>query len=158
MMAVLETFWANLKLQDQDIPIRLVCPILFPRKTRKMAMPLIFEVANSVVVREVLERYSFENWMAYLVITEPAIIGTVTSLWREFSFVNMRNRLKATGNYSAEYIRGPWFKVGEDSFKTKSWCFTTGSGLGQIDDEWTAAKLTFLNDPWALRVAPTSPI
>jgi len=74
MMAVLEHL-GELKLQDQDIPIRLVAQSYSQEKTEN-GDALIFEVA-SVVVREVLEGTSFENWMAYPY-TEPAIIGTVT--------------------------------------------------------------------------------
>jgi len=150
MMAVLEHL-GELKLQDQDIPIRLVAQSYSQEKTEN-GDALIFEVA-SVVVREVLEGTSFENWMAYPY-TEPAIIGTVTFTFEENSqFVNMRYRLKATGNYSAEYIRGPWFKVGEDSFKTEKTDALLPGVDWAIDDEWTSGT-DFFKDPWALRVAP----
>jgi len=150
MMAVLEHM-GELKLQDQDIPVRLVAESYVREKTEKGEM-LVFDVA-SVVVREVLEGTSFENWMAYP-FSEPAIKGTVSfTIEKDSRFVKLKYRLKATGNYNAEYIRGPWLKVGEDSFKTEKADALLPGVDWAINDEWTSGT-DFFKDPWALRVAP----
>ena len=150
MMAVLEHL-GEIKLQDQDIPVRMVAKSYKKQKTEK-GEEISFEVA-SVVVREVLEGTSFENWMAYP-FSEPALKGTVTfRIDDDSQFIHLIYRLKATGNYNAEYIRGPWLNVGEDSFKTEK----TDAILPGVDwaiaDEWTSGT-DFFKDPWALRVTP----
>ncbi|MEM8765346.1 MAG: hypothetical protein AAGD88_16115, partial [Bacteroidota bacterium] len=150
VMAVLEHL-GEIKLQDQDIPVRFVAESYSKKRTEK-GREVVFNVA-SVVVREVLEGTSFENWMAYP-FTEPAIKGTVTiAVDEESRFVKLEYRLKSTGNYNAEYIRGPWFKVGETSFKTQKADALLPGVDWAIDDEWTSGT-DFFKDPWALRVAP----
>lgn len=150
MMAVLEHM-GELKLQDQDIPVRFVAESYAREKTEKGEV-LVFDVA-SVVVKEVLEGTSFENWMAYP-FTEPAIKGTVTfTIEKDSRFIKLKYRLKSTGNYNAEYIRGPWLKVGEDSFKTEKTDALLPGVDWAINDEWTSGT-DFFKDPWALRVAP----
>ncbi len=150
MMAVLEHL-GEIKLQDQDIPVRFVAESYTKEKTDKGEI-LIFKVA-SVVVREVLKGTSFENWMAYP-FPEPAIKGTVSFIMEKDSpFIKLNYRLKATGNYNAEYIRGPWLKVGEDSFKIEKTDAILPGVDWAIDDEWTSGT-DFFKDPWALRVAP----
>ena len=150
VMAVLEHL-GELKLQDQDIPVRFVAKS-YSRKKTEEGEALIFNVA-SVVVREVLEGTSFENWMAYP-FTEPAIKGTVTfTIEKDLRFVKLKYRLKSTGNYNAQYIRGPWLKVGEASFKTEKADALLPGIDWAIDEEWTSGT-DFFKDPWALRVAP----
>ncbi|WP_373516713.1 hypothetical protein [Pricia sp.] len=150
MMAVLEHL-GEIKLQDQDIPVRFVAESYSKQKTDE-GEELTFKVA-SVVVREVLKGTSFENWMAYP-FSEPAIKGTVTfSMNDDSQFIKLTYRLKATGNYNAEYVRGPWLKVGEDSFKTEKTDAILPGVDWAIDDEWTSGT-DFFKDPWALRVAP----
>lgn len=150
MMAVLEHL-GEIKLQDQDIPVRFVAESYSKEKTDKGEV-LTFEVA-SVVVREVLAGTSFENWMSYP-FTEPAIKGTVTfTIESNSRFVKLQYRLKSTGNYNAEYIRGPWLKVGEDSFHSKKTDALLPGVDWAINDEWTSGT-DFFKDPWALRVAP----
>lgn len=150
MMAVLEHL-GEIKLQDQDIPVRFVAESYTKQNTEE-GEELLFKV-SSVVVREVLDNTSFDNWMVYPY-TEPAIKGTVAiTLSPNSSLVKLKYRLESTGNYSAQYIRGPWFKVGESSFKTdKDDAILPGVDWA-IDDEWTSGT-DFFKDPWALRVAP----
>jgi hypothetical protein len=150
MMAVIEHM-GEIKLQDQDIPVRFVSESYSRKKTEKGEV-LVFDVA-SVVVSQVLKGTSFENWMKYP-FKEPAIIGTVSFTIEEGSrFVKLEYRLKSTGNYNAEYIRGPWLKVGEDSFKTEKTDALLPGVDWAINDEWTSGT-DFFKDPWALRVVP----
>ncbi|RKN78675.1 hypothetical protein D7Z94_20990 [Ulvibacterium marinum] len=150
MMAILEHF-GEVKLRDQDIPVRFVAESYSRKKTEK-GEELIFNV-SSVVVREVLAGTSFENWMAYP-FTEPVIKGTVTfAIEKDSRFVKLQYRLKSTGNYNAEYIRGPWLKLGEASFKTEKTDALLPGVDWAVNDEWTSGT-DFFKDPWALRMAP----
>ncbi|TVZ14939.1 hypothetical protein JM81_1156 [Maribacter sp. MAR_2009_72] len=150
MMAVLEHF-GEIKLQDQDIPVRFVAEAYYKKKT-KNGEEVVFNVA-SVVVKEVLEGTSFENWMAYPY-TEPAIKGTVTfTIENDSRFVKLKYRLKSTGNYNAQYIRGPWLKIGETSFETQKTDALLPGVDWAIEKEWTSGT-DFFKDPWAKRFVP----
>lgn len=150
MMGVLEHF-GELMLHDQDIPVRFVADS-FTKNSDGKEESLTFEV-KSVVVRDVLDGTSFDNWMVYP-FTEPAIKGKVTfTLSSSLPLVKMKYELVATGNYNARYIRGPWIKVGESSFgAAKDDAILPGVDWA-IDDEWTSGT-DFFKNPWALRVAP----
>ncbi len=150
MMGVLEHL-GEIMLRDQDIPMRFVAES-YTKKLTEEGEVLEFKV-NSVVVRDVLENTSFDNWMVYP-FTEPAIKGTVSvTLTPNSPLVKLKYRLQSTGNYYARYIRGPWFKAGETSFGTeKEDAILPGVDLA-INDEWTSGT-DFFKDSWALRVAP----
>ncbi|RRQ49643.1 hypothetical protein DZC72_03335 [Maribacter algicola] len=150
MMAVLEHF-GEIKLQDQDIPVRFVAETYSKKKTEN-GEEVVFDVA-SVVVKEVLDNTSFENWMAYPY-TEPAIKGTVTfTIENDSRFVKLKYRLKSTGNYNAQYIRGPWLKIGETSFETQKTDALLPGVDWAIEKEWTSGT-DFFKDPWAKRFVP----
>lgn len=150
LMAVLEHF-GEIKLRDQDIPVRFVATN-FSRNKTEDGERLVFQV-ESVVVRDVLKGTSFDNWMRYPY-TEPAITGTVSfTLAPGSPLVKLDYELESTGNYYAEYIRGPWLKVGESSFGTEKDDAIFPGVDWAIDTEWTSGT-DFFKDPWALRVAP----
>ena len=149
-MAVLEHL-GEVKLLDQDIPVRLVAKS-FTKGAVDGGEKLRFEVA-SVVVRKVLDGTSFDNWMVYPY-SEPAIVGTISfTVHNDSRFIDLKYRLKATGNCSVEYIRGPWLKVGEGSFQTKKEDAILPGVDWAIAEEWTSGT-DFFKNPWALRVAP----
>src|SRR5690606_33628190 len=111
-----------------------------------------FEV-RSIVVREKLQGTSFEEWMKYP-FTEPALVGEVTiTLAADKPVVQVKHRLTATGNYYAQYIRGPWLKVGEGSFGIEKDDSIFPGVEWTIDNEWSSGT-DYFKDPWALRVAP----
>ena len=150
MMGVLEHL-GEIKLRDQDIPMRFIADS-FTKKQTDEGETLEFEV-QSVVVRDVLDGTSFDNWMVYP-FTEPAITGTVSiTLTPNSSLLKLKYRLKSTGNYYASYIRGPWFKAGEASFGIEKDDAILPGVDWAIDKEWTSGT-DFFKDPWALRVAP----
>ena len=159
MMGVLEHL-GEIMLRDQDIPMRLVAKS-FTKKQNEEGETIEFEVA-SVVIRDILEKTSFDNWMVYP-FTEPAIKGTVSfSLAPKSSLLKLKYRLKSTGNYYARYIRGPWLLLGESSFGMKKDDAILPGVDWAINDEWTSGT-DFFKDPWALRVVPhpykvTSPV
>ena len=149
-MAVLDHL-GEIMLRDQDIPMQLVAESV-TKKQDSEGETLEFEV-KSVVVRNILNNTSFDNWMVYP-FTEPAIVGKVSiTLIPNSSILKLKYRLKSTGNYYARYIRGPWLKVGESSFGTKKDDAILPGVDWAIDDEWTSGT-DFFKDPWALRVAP----
>ncbi|NOR74343.1 MAG: hypothetical protein GQ525_04210 [Draconibacterium sp.] len=150
MMGVLEHL-GEIMLRDQDIPMRFVAES-YTKKLTEEGEVLEFKV-NSVVVRDVLENTSFDNWMVYP-FTEPAIKGTVSiTLTPNSPLVKLKYRLQSTGNYYARYIRGPWFKAGETSFGTEKEDAILPGVDWAINEEWTSGT-DFFKDPWALRVAP----
>jgi len=150
MMGVIEHL-GEIMLRDQDIPMRFVTDS-FEKKRTDAGETLEFEV-KSVVVRDVLEGTSFDNWMVYP-FTEPAVVGTVSiTLTPNSSLVKLKYRLKSTGNYYARYIRGPWIKAGESSFGTEKDDAILPGVDWAIHKEWTSGT-DFFKDPWALRVAP----
>lgn len=150
VMAVLEHL-GEIKLRDQDIPMRLVSESYTINHTSE-GEQIVFKV-KAVVVRDVLEGTSFDNWMVYPY-TEPALKGTVRlTLSPSSPVVKMKYDLEATGNYYAEYIRGPWLKVGESTFGTEKDDALLPGVDWAINDEWTSGT-DFFKDPWALRVVP----
>ncbi len=150
MMGVLEHL-GEIMLRDQDIPMRFVSDSHTKKQTDD-GETIEFDV-HSVVVRDVLDGTSFDNWMVYP-FTEPAIKGTVSiTLSPNSSVLKLKYRLKSTGNYYARYIRGPWFKAGEASFGTEKDDAILPGVDWAIKDEWTSGT-DFFKDPWALRVAP----
>ena len=149
-MAVLEHL-GEIKLRDQDIPMQLVADSV--KKTKNTEGETLEFVVRSVVVRDVLNNTSFDNWMVYP-FTEPVIFGKVLiTLVENTALLKLKYRLKSTGNYHAQYIRGPWLKVGESSFGIKKDDAILPGVDWAINDEWTSGT-DFFKDPWALRIAP----
>lgn len=150
LMAIMDHL-GELKIVDQDIPMRLEAEAMTKKKTEN-GEALVFDV-KSVVVRDMLQGTSFDNWMHYPY-TEPAVTGTVTiTLEPGSSFVHLAYDLTATGNYTVNYLRGPWLKVGESSFGIEKDDAILPGVDWAIDQEWTSGS-DFFKDPWALRVAP----
>lgn len=150
LIGVLEHL-GELKICDQDIPIRLESNTFLKKQTSE-GESLTFNV-KSMVICEMLNGTSFENWMHYS-FNEPAITGTVTFTLDPYSpLVKLNYDLIATGNYYAHYVRGPWIKVGESSFGIKKDDAILPGVDWVVNDEWTSGT-DFFKDPWALRVVP----
>ncbi|MDD2315620.1 MAG: hypothetical protein PHX12_12265, partial [Proteiniphilum sp.] len=73
-MAVLEHL-GEIKLRDQDIPMQLVADSV--KKTKNAEGETLEFAVRAVVVRDVLNNTSFDNWMVYP-FTEPVIFGKVS--------------------------------------------------------------------------------
>ena len=150
LMAVMDHL-GEIMILDQDIPMRFESEGV-RREKSDAGESLVFDV-RSVVVRDMLQGTSFDNWMHYPY-TEPAVEGTVTvTLVPGSPLVRLKYDLTATGNYTVRYIRGPWLKVGESSFGTKKDDAILPGVDWAVGDEWTSGS-DFFKDPWNLRVAP----
>ena len=150
LMAILDHL-GEIMLRDQDIPMRFEAQDVI-RKTGETGESLVFNV-KSVIARNNLKGTSFEEWMSYP-FTESAITGEVTlTLSKDKPLIYLQYRLKATGNYYARYIRGPWLKVGEASFGTKKDDSMIPGVDWVMNEEWSSG-LDWFKDPWALRSVP----
>lgn len=150
LMAVLDHL-GEILLRDQDIPMRFEAAEV-TRRDDERGESLAFQV-KSVVARENLIGTSFEEWMSYP-FTEPAIEGeVVVTLAKDEPVIYLQYRLKATGNYFARYIRGPWLKVGEASFGTSKDDSMFPGVDWPVADEWSSG-IDWFKDPWALRTVP----
>lgn len=151
LMAVMDHL-GEIMIRDQDIPMRLAADFYRKSTDTNGNESLIFEV-KAVVVRDKLKGTSFQEWMSYPN-TEPCLVGEVTlTLIKDKPLINLKYRLKATGNYSARYIRGPWLKVGEGSFGIKKDDSMLPGIEWTINDEWSSG-IDWFKDPWAMRSVP----
>ena len=147
-MAVLDHL-GEVMLRDQDIPMRLEASEVIRSGD---GLSLVFQV-KSVVVKDKLKGTSFEEWMSYP-LDKPCITGEVSlTLDPEKPLVHLKYRLVSTGNYFAQYIRGPWLKVGESAFGTKKEDAIFPGVEWVYNDEWSSGTDWF-KDPWALRSVP----
>lgn len=149
-MAVLDHL-GEIMVRDQDVPMRLEADEYEIIKNNE-GQTLVFNV-RSVVAREKLKGTSFDEWMRYPFL-EPALTGTVSiTLVKDEPLLKLKYDLESTGNYYATYIRGPWLKVGEDSFGTKKDDSIFPGVEWTINDEWSSGSDWF-KDPWALKTVP----
>ena len=141
----------EIMLRDQDIPLRCVATE-YTRTKDERGESIIFPV-ESVVARHVLKNTSFDNWMRYP-FTEPALVGEVAiTMAGDSPEIHLEYRLKATGNYYARYIRGPWIKLGEAGFGVEKEDAILPGVEWAIEKEWTSGTDWF-KDPWAMKFVP----
>ncbi len=149
-LALLEHL-GEIMLRDQDIPMRCVATE-YTKTSDERGEGVLFQV-KSVVARDVLKNTSFDNWMRYP-FTESALIGEVSIILdKDEPLIYLDYSLKATGNYYARYIRGPWLKVGEGSFGIDKDDAILPGVEWAIKDEWTSGTDWF-KDPWAMKFVP----
>lgn len=149
-MAVLEHL-GEVMLRDQDIPVRLEADSVYTKSSPE-GKSLVFNV-KSTVVREKLKGTSFEKWMLYP-LEHPCVVGEVTlTIPPDKPIIYMKYRLESTANYFARYIRGPWLRVGEESFGTKKDDAIFPGVEWLIDNEWSSGSDWF-KYPWSERYVP----
>ncbi|MCU0962280.1 MAG: hypothetical protein MUF48_19455 [Pirellulaceae bacterium] len=138
-------------LRDQDIPMRLEAES-FRRESTADGERLVFDV-KSLVVREKLQSTSFDQWMRYP-LEHPCLVGQVSIvLPPDRPILYLKYRLRATGNFYARYVRGPWLRVGEGSFAAAKDDAIFPGVEWVIGDEWSSGTDWF-KDPWAMRAVP----
>ena len=149
-MAVLEHL-GEVMMRDQDIPVRLEADSVYT-KTGPEGKSLVFNV-KSTVVREKLEGTSFEKWMLYP-LEHPCVVGQVTlTVPLNQPIIYMKYRLEGTANFCVRYIRGPWLRVGEESFGINKDDAIFPGVEWLIDDEWSSGSDWF-KYPWSERFVP----
>ncbi len=149
-VAVLEHL-GEILLRDQEIPMRLEAQEVH-RSSTPDGETLTFEVA-SLIVREKLKGTSFEPWMNYP-LDQHILEGTVTvTLAPDKSLIRIEQRFVSRGNVYARYIRGPWLKVGQDTFGAAKHDAIFPGVEWLIDDEWSSGTDWF-KDPWAMKWVP----
>ena len=148
-LAVLDHL-GEVMLRDQDIPMRLEAESV-RRESTAEGERLVFDV-KSLVVREKLQKTSFDEWMHYP-LEHPCLVGQVSvTMPPDRPIIYLKYRLRATGNFYAHYIRGPWLRVGDGSFQAAKDDAILPGVEWLIGDEWSSGTDWF-KDPWAMRGA-----
>lgn len=150
LLAVLDHL-GEVLVRDQEIPMRLEAET-YSLKENEDSIDVLFEV-RSTVVQSLLDGTSFAPWMHYP-FTRPVLEGTVTvSLSKNSPEFSYSMRVKANENMYLRYLRGPWLKVGCDSFGTEK----TDAIFPGIDwvtgREWSSGNDWF-RYPWSEKYAP----
>jgi len=150
LVAVLDHL-GELKVEGIDFPLRLEA-----ETCESVASPgqrgLRFQVQN-MNVHELVQGTSFERWVKYP-IERSVMEGTVT-FWLDDDapLLRLDYDLTSTAILPVRYIRGPWLKVGVDSYGTAKHDGIFPGVEWLMGDEWSSGSDWF-RDPWALRVAP----
>jgi hypothetical protein len=141
----------EIMLRDQEIPMRLEAQGV-RRESGPDGESLTFEVA-SLIVREKLKGTSFEQWMNYP-LDQPILEGEVTlTLAPDKPLLRIEQRFVSRGNVYARYIRGPWLKVGQDTFGAAKHDAIFPGVEWLVDAEWSSGTDWF-KDPWARKWVP----
>ena len=150
LMAVIEHL-GEMLARDQEIPMRMEADSC-ARDDTDDELALVFDV-NAAVVQDRLKNTSFEPWIHYA-FGESCLRGRVRiAMPRDRAAIRMSMRLRSNVNGYAAYIRGPWLKVGQDSFGAAKDDAMLPGVEWLVDDEWSSGSDWF-KDPWALRVCP----
>ncbi len=149
-MGVLDHF-GELMLRDQEMPMRLEASD-YDKQTGDFGQKLIFKV-KSMIVQEKLKGTSFEKWIQYP-FKDQCLEGEVSLLLRPNSaLVELSFRYEAKQNLFAQYVRGPWVKVGFDGFGNQKDDAIFPGVEWLVGEEWSSGTDWF-KDPWAKRYAP----
>ncbi len=149
-MAVLDHF-GELLLRDQEVPMRLEAA-QYRRESHASGERLIFPV-KSLIMKDLLRGTSFEPWINYP-LGLHCLEGEVTiTLAADRPVIHLSYRLKSNANQYARYVRGPWLKVGQDSFGSAKADAILPGVEWLAGDEWSSGTDWF-RDPWAMRWMP----
>lgn len=138
-------------LRDQEIPMRLEAEDVVQREDA-LGTSLIFHV-KSLIVRQKLQGTSFENWINYPLDQHIMEGEVIITLDREQPVMYISQRFRAKGNVYAHYVRGPWLKVGQDTFGTEKDDAILPGVEWLTGEEWSSGTDWF-KDPWAQRWIP----
>ncbi len=138
-------------LRDQEIPMRLEAQAVRQEHDAE-GQTLVFEV-KALIVREKLQGTSFEPWINYP-LDQHIMEGTVTlRLAPDAPILYVSQRLVSRGNVYARYIRGPWLKVGQDTFGVAKDDAILPGVEWLVGEEWSSGTDWF-KDPWAMKWVP----
>jgi hypothetical protein len=149
-MAILDHL-GEILLRDQEIPMRLEAEDVI-EKSDEGGTTLVFYV-RSLIVRQKLKGTSFANWINYP-LDQIIMEGEVRiSLDSDQPIIRLSQHFVAKGNVYAHYVRGPWLKVGQDSFGLDKDDAIFPGVEWLVGDEWSSGSDWF-KDPWAKRWVP----
>ncbi|MBP3962444.1 hypothetical protein [Paenibacillus lignilyticus] len=149
-MGVLEHF-GEVLLRDQEIPIRMESES-YERTQSEEGESLTFKV-KALVVQQKLKGTSFDTWIRYP-FDAPLMDGEVKlTLVRDQPVLKLAYSFVSHYNLFVRYVRGPWVKVGADSFGAKK-TDAIFPGVEWLEGEEWSSGTDWFKDPWALRVAP----
>jgi hypothetical protein len=156
-MAVLDHL-GELMLRDQEIPMRLEAPEVkqeigdFSDIPGRGGQRLTLAV-KSLIIKEKLRGTSFEPWLNYP-LDLHCMEGEVTiTLPANRPILYLSYRLVSKANQYARYVRGPWLKVGEETFGAVKTDAILPGVEWLVGDEWSSGTEWF-KDPWAMRWGP----
>ncbi|MGC9467535.1 MAG: hypothetical protein ACP5HS_03000 [Anaerolineae bacterium] len=138
-------------LRDQEIPMRLEAQEVRQASDAE-GDTLVFEVA-SLIVQDKLKGTSFEPWITYP-LDMRIVEGEVRiTLLKDEPVIRLGQRFVVNGNVYARYVRGPWLKVGQDTFGTAKDDAIFPGVEWLVDEEWSSGSDWF-KDPWARKWVP----
>jgi hypothetical protein len=147
LIAVLEHL-GEIMLRDQEIPLRLEAAEA-RQENGEFGSRLVFPV-KSLIVSEKLKGTSFQGWIQYP-LDQHVLEGEVTfTLLSDRPVVYLSQRFQSRANVYARYIRGPWLKVGQDSFGSAKDDALFPGVEWLVGEEWSSGTDWF-KDPWAMR-------
>jgi hypothetical protein len=145
-------------LRDQEIPMRLEAPEVkqeigdFSDIPGRGGQRLTLAV-KSLIIKEKLRGTSFEPWLNYP-LDLHCMEGEVTiTLPANRPILYLSYRLVSKANQYARYVRGPWLKVGEETFGAVKTDAILPGVEWLVGDEWSSGTEWF-KDPWAMRWGP----
>jgi len=150
MVAMLDHF-GEVKLPDLVVPLRMEAQKYQMGKGdfgQRLTFPVKLTGLNDMVATSQY-RSGFRS-----PITEPAMEGTVTlTLAPDVPILKIVYEFKPLAILAVRYLRGPWLKVGANSFGAAKDDGIFPGVEWLIGNEWSSGTDWFQH-PWALRVAP----
>lgn len=150
LIAVLDHL-GEILLRDQEVPMRLEADS-YRRESGAFGERLIFPV-KSLIMKDKLRGTSFEPWINYPLDIHCLEGETIITLAPDRPVIRMSCRFKSNANQYARYVRGPWLKVGQDSFGSAKTDAIFPGVEWLLGDEWSSGTDWF-KDPWAMRWMP----
>ncbi len=150
LMAVLDHL-GEVKIPGLDVPLRMEaaeCRRDEDGGGRRLVFPVRLTTLNDMVAGTEFKRFIRSP------LNETAMEGTVAvELDEEEPVLRLEFRFRLLTDLAVSYVRGPWLKVGANSFGAAK-ADAILPGLEWLrGDEWSSGTDWFQH-PWALRVAP----
>jgi hypothetical protein len=150
LMAVLDHF-GEVKIPGLDVPLRMeAAQYQLERASggQRLTFPVRLTTLNEMVAASEFKRFVKSPF------NETAMAGTaVITLATDRPLVRVEYRFRLLADLGVSYLRGPWLKVGANSFGAAKDDGIFPGVEWLKGDEWSSGTDWFQH-PWALRVAP----